>query len=58
MGNQTDKQYDGQLIDEYYRLRDIREAAVRENATETIKIIDKQINQIKLKLQPLALPED
>lgn len=58
MGNQPDKQYDGQLIDEYYRLRDIREAAVKENATETIKIIDKQINQIKLKLQPRALPED
>lgn len=58
MENQTDKQYDGQLIDEYYRLRDIREAAVKENATETIKVIDKQISQIKLKLQPLELPEN
>lgn len=58
MLSQTDKQYDGQLIDEYYRLRDIREAAVKENATETIKVIDKQISQIKLKLQPLALSED
>ncbi len=58
MGNQTDKQYDGQLIDEYYRLIDIRESAVKENATETIKKIDKQITQIKLKLQPLTLPEE
>lgn len=58
MENQTDKQYDGQLIDEYYRLRDIREAAFKENATETIKVIDKQISQIKLKLQPPELPEN
>lgn len=58
MGNQTDKQYDGQLIDEYFRLKDLREIAVKENASETVKAIDKQINQIKLKLQPLTLPED
>ena len=58
MGNQTDKQYDGQLIDEYFRLKDLREIAVKENAVETVKAIDKQINQIKLKLQPLTLPED
>ena len=58
MGNQTDKQYDGQLIDEYFRLKDLREIAVKENAAETVKAIDKQINQIKLKLQPLTLPEE
>lgn len=58
MVNQTDKQYDGQLIDEYFRLKDLRELAVKENASETVKAIDKQINQIKLKLQPLTLPED
>ena len=58
MVSQTDKQYDGQLIDEYFRLKDLREIAVKENATETVKAIDKQINQIKLKLQPLTLPED
>lgn len=58
MGSQTDKQYDGQLIDEYFRLKDLREIAVKENAAETVKAIDKQINQIKLKLQPLTLPED
>lgn len=58
MGSQTDKQYDGQLIDEYFRLKDLKEIAVKENAAETVKAIDKQINQIKLKLQPLTLPED
>lgn len=54
---ETDKQYNGQLIDEYYRLMDIKEIATKENATETIKMIDKKINQIKLKLQPIKLPE-
>lgn len=53
----TDKQYDGQLIDEFYRLKDIKEIAIKENATETVKMIDKQINQIKLKLQPVELPD-
>ena len=53
----TDKQYDGQLIDEYYRLKDIKEVATKENATETVKMIDKQIGQIKLKLQPIELPD-
>ena len=55
---ETDKQYNGQLIDEYYRLKDIKEIAVKEDANETIKKIDEKIKQIKLKLQPLELPED
>lgn len=54
---QTDKQYDGQLIDEYYRLLDLKEIALKENAVETVKKIDSQIEQIKLKLHPLELPE-
>ncbi|MDE6709408.1 MAG: hypothetical protein K2J76_02840 [Oscillospiraceae bacterium] len=54
---QTDKQYDGQLLDEYARLKRIREIAVRENAAETIKAIDDEINLIKLKLQPIELPD-
>lgn len=54
---QTDKQYDGQLMDEYFRLKRIREAAVRENSTETIEVIDNEISLIKLKLQPIELPE-
>lgn len=56
MRDLSDKQYDGQLIDEYYRLKDIREAAVKEETAETLKIIDKQMDQIRLKLQPLTLP--
>lgn len=54
----TDKQYDGQLIEEYSRLKRIRAVAVKENAADTIKIIDTEINYIKLKLKPLELPED
>lgn len=54
----TDKQYDGQLIEEYSRLRRIREIALKENAAETVKTIDTEINYIKLKLHPLELPEE
>ncbi len=46
------------LIDEYELLITIRRAALKENATETIKIIDEKIGYIKLKLQPLELPDD
>ena len=61
MGNEympTDKQYDGQLIEEYSRLKRIKEVALKENATETVKSIDIEIGYIKLKLQPLELPEE
>lgn len=54
----TDKQYDGQLIEEYSRLRRIRAVAERENAVDTVREIDREIGYIKLKLQPLELPED
>lgn len=54
----TDKQYDGQLIEEYSRLKRIKEVALKENATETVKTIDIEINYIKLKLQPLELPNE
>lgn len=54
----TDKQYDGQLIEEYSRLKRIKEVALKENATETVKVIDIEINYIKLKLQPLELPDE
>ena len=53
----TDKQYNGQLIDEYYRLVDLRKLAVKENATEVINAIDEQMKSIKIKLQPLELPD-
>ncbi len=54
----TDKQYDAQLIDEYSRLKRIRELALKENAIETVKEIDVEISYIKLKLKPLTLPEE
>ena len=54
----TDKQYDGQLIEEYSRLKRIKEAALKEDAIETVKLIDIEMGYIKLKLQPLELPED
>lgn len=54
----TDKQYNGQLIEEYSRLRRIREIAVKEGANETVKLIDIEIGYLKLKLQPLELPEE
>ena len=54
----TDKQYDGQLIEEYSRLKRIKEVAMQENAIKTIKTIDKEIGYIKLKLQPLELPDE
>ncbi len=54
----TDKQFEAQLIDEYSRLRRIRDAAQKEGAVETVKTIDLEISYIKLKLHPLTLPED
>lgn len=54
----TDKQYDGQLIEEYSRLKRIKEIALKENALETVKTIDSEIGYIKLKLQPLELPDN
>ena len=54
---QTDKQYDGQLIDEYAMLKDIKKVAEKESAVETIKVIEEKMALIKIKLQPTELPE-
>ncbi len=54
----TDKQYNGQLIEEYQRLIRIRRTALKENAVETVKDIDEEIRFLRLKLQPLELPKD
>ena len=54
----TDKQYNGQLIEEYSRLKIIRQMAAKEKAVDTIKAIDTEIGYIKLKLKPLELPKD
>jgi hypothetical protein len=55
---ESDKIYNGHLIDEYQRLQRIKESAIRENADETVKLIEKEISFIRLKLQPLELPEE
>lgn len=54
---QTDKQYDGQLIDTYTMLKRLKEIAVKENAVETVKAIEAEMSIIKLKLQPTKLPD-
>lgn len=56
--SETDKQYEGRLIDEYEYLISLREIAVEEKAGKTVKAIDKKIDFIKLKLQPMELPND
>lgn len=53
----TDKQYNGQLIDEYFRLQKLFDIAVSEKAMETAKAIIHDMSIIKLKIQPTELPE-
>ena len=53
----SDKQYNGQLIEQYQMLERIRSKAVIENAIETTEIINQEMKYLKLKLQPLELPE-
>ena len=54
----TDKQYNGQLIEQYQLLIRLRAIAHNENALVTIKMIDNEIKFLKLKLQPIELPDD
>ena len=54
----TDKQYNGQLIEEYQRLERVLESAKKENASETIALIKNEMRYIKLKLQPIELPDE
>lgn len=53
----TDKQYNGQLIEEYQRLDRVLKIAEKENAVETIAMIKEEMYYLKLKLQPIELPE-
>ena len=46
------------LIDDYKLLITLREIAAEEKAEKTIKAIDKEIDFLKLKLQPMELPND
>ena len=55
---ETDKQYNGQLTEEYQRLMRIRGTAHKENATQTVKDLDGETDFPRLKLQPLELPSD
>lgn len=45
------------LINEYKRLKRIRRQAEKEGAVETVKMIDEDIEYIKITLQPLELPD-
>lgn len=46
------------LIDNYDMLMSLRKLAEKEGAEETVKAIDHKIEIIKLKLQPLELPNN
>lgn len=46
------------LLDDYKRFRRLRKIAEKEGAVETLKEIDEELQFIRLKLQPLELPED
>ncbi|MCM1328178.1 MAG: hypothetical protein NC253_01940 [Ruminococcus sp.] len=55
--SQTDMQFKAQLLDEYTRLKRIKQKALSEGADGTAAYIDEELELIKLKLQPLELPE-
>ena len=52
----TDKQYDGQLIDEYSKLMKIRATAKKEGAEETVHMVDEELRYLLLKLKPIVMP--
>lgn len=52
----TDKQYDGQLIDEYNKLMRIRAIAKNEGSKDTVSAIDNELKYLLLKLKPIVLP--
>lgn len=54
---QTDAQFRAQLLEDYARLKRIKEVAEKENSPETVKLLDKEIELVKLKLQPTELPD-
>lgn len=56
--NQTDLQFSAQLLDEYARLKRIRQNALKENAETTVALIDDELELIKMKLQLLELPQN
>ena len=54
---QTDIQFRAQLLEDYARLKRIKEMAEKENSPETVKLLDKEIELLKVKLQPTELPD-
>lgn len=46
----NEKEYNGNLFDQLSILDDIQEVAEKENATETLKLIDKKRKQVERKL--------
>lgn len=46
----NEKEYNGILFDQLSILDDIQEVAEKENATETLKLIDKKRKQVERKL--------
>lgn len=54
---ETDLQFRAQLLEDYARLKRIKEIAEKENSPETVKMLDKEIELLKLKLQPTELPD-
>ncbi len=54
----SDRQFNAKLIDDYYTFRDLRQLAKKTNADEVVRAIEVQMKKIRLKLQPLELPDD
>lgn len=54
---QTDVQFRAQLLEDYARLKRIKEIAEKENSPETVNQLNKEIELLKLKLQPTELPD-
>lgn len=54
----TDLRIKNMLIDEYDRLTRIRKLAEKTGASEVVEEVNRSILFLKLKLQPLELPEE
>ena len=53
----SDKQYNGQLIEEYQRLLRILKVAEKGDSFKTIDAVKEELHYIKLKLHPTELPD-
>lgn len=55
---ETDMQYTGRLIEEYFYNLRIRRLAESEGAAQTLEEIGSRLKMLKLQLQPLELPDN